>query len=68
MINTVLRNLTANAIKFTPANGIIEIAASRRENGVEVSVADSGIGISENNIKKLFRIDTTVTTLGTEGE
>ncbi len=68
MINTVLRNLTANAIKFTPANGIIEIAASRRENGVEVSVADSGIGISENDIKKLFRIDTTVTTLGTEGE
>jgi PAS domain S-box-containing protein len=52
----VLNNLIGNAIKFTPADGTITVeAAFRREKGeIEVCVADTGIGISEENLSKIF--------------
>ncbi len=68
MISTVLRNLLANAIKFTPHHGIINISAEIENNLMKVSVRDSGIGISQENIEKLFRIDVNHTTLGTNNE
>ncbi|HKP31084.1 MAG TPA: HAMP domain-containing sensor histidine kinase, partial [Chitinophagaceae bacterium] len=54
MINLVLRNLVANAIKFTPENGEIRIQAKKTEANIEVSVIDNGVGISKENIQKLF--------------
>jgi signal transduction histidine kinase len=68
MISTVLRNLLANAIKFTPKNGNILISSEIENDKIKLSVKDSGIGISENNQAKLFRIDVTHTTLGTNEE
>lgn len=69
MINTVLRNLISNAVKFTPANGTIEITANKMENNkVLVSVIDNGVGIAENDMEKLFRIDAHHTTIGTANE
>lgn len=68
MITTVVRNLIANAIKFTPPGGNVRIWASNKEEFVEVTVADSGIGISTEQIKKLFRLDESVKTRGTSGE
>jgi len=65
---TVLRNLISNAIKFTHAGGEVVISAKEQNNHLVVSVADSGIGISENKIKKLFRIDENVSTRGTNNE
>jgi len=68
MLSTVIRNLVSNAIKFTKENG--EIKLSSRANGkfIEISVSDTGIGISKENINNLFRIDTHFTTYGTSDE
>ncbi|NLT52656.1 MAG: PAS domain-containing protein [Ignavibacteria bacterium] len=68
MIETVIRNLLSNAIKFTPNGKKIHITAKRNDEFVYVSVRDEGVGISESNMKKLFRIDEHLTTDGTNAE
>ncbi|MBK6345923.1 MAG: PAS domain S-box protein [Bacteroidales bacterium] len=69
MIHAVIRNLTSNAIKFTPENGSVEITArSIPGNLAEIAVSDTGIGIDPCNIKKLFRVETQHSTKGTRGE
>ena len=68
MIETVLRNLINNAIKFTPENGLIEITANQIEDHINICVKDSGIGISEEDLQNLFRIDSTVKRKGTNDE
>lgn len=68
MIKTILRNLISNAIKFTCRNGKV-VVSSVLENGIaEISVADTGIGMTEDTIAKLFRIDANLSTRGTENE
>ncbi len=68
MIETVLRNLINNGIKFTPENGSIEIKAEQTGNEVKISVTDSGVGISEEDVQNLFRIDSKVKRKGTNNE
>lgn len=68
MINTVLRNLISNAVKFTPENGKITIRALPHEQYTEINVIDTGIGISQENIKRLFNISENYSTLGTSNE
>lgn len=68
MFTTIIRNLIANSIKFTNQNGNIFIYINKKNNFQEITVEDNGIGISEENIKKLFRIDSKHATLGTEKE
>lgn len=69
MINTVLRNLVSNAIKFTKPNGWIKITArDYNDDFYEISIQDNGIGIKPEDLDKLFRIDIKHTTLGTNQE
>ena len=68
MINTVLRNLLSNAIKFTKPGGEILVSINQKPNGMTVSVKDSGIGISADRIDKLFQIDESYSTPGTNNE
>ena len=68
MISMILRNLVTNAIKFTPKHGKITIDGEKKDNHVEITVADTGMGISEENIRKLFRIDIQFSSFGTQGE
>lgn len=76
MIDTVMRNLTSNALKFTPSGGQVTLSAGQHgvspDNGgtewVEVKVTDTGIGISQENIGKLFKSDIHYTTPGTARE
>jgi len=68
MIETVLRNLIGNAIKFTPEGGQIEVSAKRENGHILVSVSDTGIGIPEEDTKNLFRIDSKVKRKGTNNE
>ena len=67
-VNTVIRNLISNAIKFTPEGGTITLAVQKVKNDVRVSIADTGVGMSAEVIQKLFRIDTKHTTKGTADE
>ncbi len=69
MINLVIRNLLSNAIKFTKEKGSIIIKCSEnKKDELAVSITDTGIGISDKNIDKLFRIDEYFSTSGTSGE
>lgn len=67
-INTVVRNLISNALKFTPEAGEVKISAITKDNHVEISVADSGVGIPKETIGKLFQVGKHVTTYGTRNE
>jgi signal transduction histidine kinase len=67
-VNTVIRNLISNAIKFTPNNGEIVLGLQRNESDVTISITDTGVGMSDDVVRKLFRIDTKHTTKGTADE
>ncbi len=68
MVLFVLRNLLANAIKFTPKNGQITIQVVPKTHYVQISVSDTGIGMSEETQQKLFRIDVSHSQKGTDNE
>jgi len=68
MLSTVVRNLISNALKFTPKNGKIKVFARMKEDQAEISVSDTGVGMSAETIEKLFKIETSFTTRGTENE
>jgi two-component system sensor histidine kinase/response regulator len=68
MVNTVLRNLISNALKFTEAKGTITVSGVQHDEEVEVAVADTGCGIDEYGMEMLFRIDTSYSNVGTAGE
>jgi signal transduction histidine kinase len=68
MLDTVLRNLISNAIKFTQKTGVIRVTVEQVENNqVEISIADTGIGIKPEDLDKLFQVNLT-RTFGTAGE
>jgi signal transduction histidine kinase len=67
-INTVIRNLISNAIKFTPEGGMVLSRVHRDSDTIVVSVSDTGVGMSRAIIDKLFRIDTKHSTKGTADE
>ncbi len=68
LLTTVIRNLICNAIKFSHVNGEIEIYTLKNSDNVEIIVSDNGIGMSENDKNKLFKPDSSFTTLGTNSE
>jgi signal transduction histidine kinase len=67
-VNTVLRNLISNAIKFTPEGGAITLKSIKGKGVVIISITDTGVGMSAEVIRKLFRIDTKHSTKGTANE
>ena len=68
MVNTILRNLVSNALKFTRFGGCVMLSARLDARSVEVAVADTGCGMTPDVLAKLFRIDNQHTTTGTAGE
>jgi signal transduction histidine kinase len=68
MMQIVIRNLLANAIKFSPENGQIEPGVRREGNSVIIFVRDHGIGISERDQDRLFKIDENVQSIGNSAE
>ncbi len=68
MLSTVVRNLIFNAIKFTNTGGKITLAAKAENDFVEISVTDTGVGIRQDTLEKLFKIDENVSTKGTANE
>ena len=68
-LETVIRNLVSNALKFTQKGGKITISAKTSGNDfVEVSIRDTGIGMDRDLISKLFKLNEQTNRKGTEGE
>ena len=69
MLQTVIRNLVSNAIKFTPKGGIVRIFSGIADNKAAIiGVRDNGIGMDSEMITNLFRINVNSSRPGTEGE
>jgi signal transduction histidine kinase len=68
MIKTILRNLLSNAVKYSYRSGKVIVCASVNDKEVIISVKDNGIGIPEEDTKKIFRIDAKYSVPGTENE
>ena len=69
MLETIIRNLVSNAIKFSFKGETVEIAAEKTEgNMIRVQVKDSGIGIPADLADKLFMLTENTSRKGTEGE
>jgi signal transduction histidine kinase len=69
MLNSILSNLLSNSIKFTRHGGMVTVSSKTIDaNLLEVSIADTGIGMSESMVNKLFKISEKVGRYGTEGE
>ncbi len=68
MIDFVFRNLISNAIKFTPRNGNIFVRAKTHDNRIICQVEDTGLGMKPETIENLFKLGSSKSSPGTEGE
>jgi len=68
MIKTVIRNLIANSVKFTPPGGKVDVSSRKQGNMVRVTVTDNGVGMSKDQAEKVFSLDQKTSTTGTAGE
>lgn len=68
MIETIVRNLVSNAIKFTPKEGKITISLRKNEKLVNLTVADTGVGIEQERMDQIFKMENIRITNGTNGE
>jgi signal transduction histidine kinase len=67
-VSTVFRNLISNAIKYTKPDGQVKIEAVKKEDYIEISVEDNGIGMTQETLKKLFTITEKISEEGTANE
>jgi signal transduction histidine kinase len=68
MLKIIIRNLVSNAVKFTNQGGRVVVNAVKTDNFTEISVTDNGVGIQSENIEKLFKIESEISTRGTASE
>ena len=67
-IMSVFRNIINNAIKFTPPGGKIKIEAEEKEDYARISIVDSGVGMDDSIVKRIFTHNEHYTTRGTNKE
>lgn len=68
MLKAILLNLISNAIKFTNSGGEIKISVTEKEEQIEVSITDNGVGVSQDRLKRLFNSPSNDSTYGTANE
>lgn len=68
MFSSVLQNLINNAIKFTPSGGEIKIYSNVEEDYLNLNIQDTGVGMNEEEVKNLFKIEKSFSKKGTAGE
>jgi PAS domain S-box-containing protein len=54
LLRRIVDNLLSNAIKYTPSGGKVQLSAAARDQGIEIAVTDSGIGLTDDEQEKLF--------------
>ncbi|MHC1774379.1 MAG: ATP-binding protein [Lentimicrobium sp.] len=68
MLSTVLRNLLSNAIKFTPGGGSVTVSCKSSNGRAVLSVSDTGVGLDQDELSRLFKIDGNLKNPGTNNE
>ncbi|MBL7128491.1 MAG: tetratricopeptide repeat-containing sensor histidine kinase [Ignavibacteria bacterium] len=68
MINTVVRNLVSNAVKFSFSGGVVSVSSKSKDKFIEISISDNGIGISQEHVKTIFNINRNFRAKGTADE
>nr|WP_319776208.1 histidine kinase N-terminal 7TM domain-containing protein [uncultured Sphaerochaeta sp.] len=68
MLNTIVRNIISNAVKFSNPGGKIVVSVVPEDNFIKICISDSGVGMDEKTLKNLFMIDQDIKALGTMGE
>jgi len=68
LLSIILRNLISNAIKFTHPGGEIHLSARMQDQQLKVCVMDNGVGIKKEDLKKLFRMEESISKRGTQNE
>jgi len=65
---TIIRNLLNNALKFTPEGGEVSVSASVKEEHALIQISDTGVGIPQEKLNRLFNLNEKKSTYGTSGE
>lgn len=68
MFNAVIRNLLFNAVKFTKRDGLVRLVVERENDMVRLMIRDTGVGMDQQTLDRLFTLDKKVSLRGTEGE
>jgi signal transduction histidine kinase len=69
MLQSIMRNVVSNAVKFTPKGGKMSLSAKSTEyKSVEILIKDTGIGMNQVIVNNLFKLDAQTNRIGTEGE
>ncbi|RKD87755.1 ATP-binding protein [Mangrovibacterium diazotrophicum] len=68
MVNLIFRNLISNAIKFTENGGLVQIIGKEQGDKILISIKDTGVGIEEADVPKIFNPNAHVSTYGTNHE
>lgn len=68
MLQTIIRNIVSNAIKFTNEGGLIVLASNQTADNTEISIEDNGVGMTQETIKKILGTIELNSTKGTSGE
>ncbi|RLD77539.1 MAG: hypothetical protein DRJ10_11770 [Bacteroidetes bacterium] len=68
MLDTIIRNLLSNALKFTAHEGKIKISTQENNGFVQISISDNGVGIKEEDKSKIFNLESSKKTYGTDME
>ena len=68
MTFTILRNLVSNAIKFSYSGKKVSVVTEETSEQIIIRVIDEGVGISEKELSRLFKLDSTTSTPGTQNE
>lgn len=68
ILQSVIRNVLSNAVKFTPRRGIIKIKAKEDDKNTTISIKDSGIGMNSKMIENIFKLDVKINRKGTDDE
>lgn len=67
-VRAIVRNLVNNALKFTQSDGVVTVSATTSYDRAIIKIADTGVGISEDKLESLFKLDGGKSIPGTDGE